>query len=105
MTDLFTEGMTEEQLAYQALFENQLKYTADMINRLREGHKHYTDDCGDYLSAALDLSAKMQDQRMEGIETFTAWMNEMKDDDDFWQDFASDGVSPQIYEWLGHPEG
>lgn len=119
MSNIFIDGMTEQQLELQGIMEDQLEFTARMIDSLREGHQHYTDDCGDYLFAALDLSQKMVNWRMEGITEFEREMLEwqaegkaFKDPEDDWnggegyllENFASDGVSPAVYKFFGVAE-
>src|SRR6266576_6565697 len=82
--DILTRDFTAQELAAQALFEVQLKFTADMINRLREDHPHYTDDCGDYLMAALELSDLLAVERAEGIEALVNFLDEKKKEPNNW---------------------
>lgn len=86
-------GEGEVEKAHRA-FEAQLKHTMNMIKSL-EGHPHFVDDCGDYLFAALELSADMMSPRQNGPEDLHEWMvNEMK----VWV-YATDGVAEEVYEW------
>jgi hypothetical protein len=94
---------TKEELEFQEVFEAQLKYTANYINRLVDSHPHYTDDCGDYLASALLLSLKMAESRQEGIDSFMEWMKEQQQEEQFHllENYASDGISPAVYKFFG----
>lgn len=118
MNDIFTDGMTPEQRILQEVFEAQLLHLAKMIKESIPNHRHYTDDCGDYLTAALDLSSKMAEMRIEGIEVFEDEMEEWRKEARAYEDpsgepddyhgaeayllnnYASDGIAPEVYTWM-----
>lgn len=66
--------MNAEELAAQLALEAQLESTATLITETLTKHPHFTDDCGEYLSSMLTLSAKLMGGRENGItgliETF-----------------------------------
>jgi hypothetical protein len=104
-TDVFIDGMSEEQLKAQEVFEAQLRFTAEMINRMTTTHRHYTDDCGDDLSAALDLSNDLQRARMDGpdalIERLTALAQPTEEDPDFREiDNNYSDVAPEVMAYI-----
>ena len=100
----WTRDFTDQELEYQAVLEAQLKHTVKMINQMVTVHPHYTDDCGDYLFSALELSRDMMLHRMDGIHIFVKWLDDMKkldeDDEDSISNYASDGVAPEVYEFF-----
>lgn len=96
-------GENSEQVEAHLAFESQLRYTQEMLRQTLEEHAHYTDDCGDYLGAALELSYKLQDARTMGVEELLEVMeNLIKEDEEGrseYENFASDGVSQGFDEW------
>lgn len=101
----FQSNYTPEEHAAEDLFEAQLKYTAEMITRLTTDHQHYTDDCGDYLTSALEISLNFAVQRAEGIDNFNRWLHSLVNSSEEFEEFdikefASDGISPAVYKFF-----
>jgi len=59
-------GSTPEEVRAHEALEGQLLHTQELINNALTRHAHYDDDCGDYLTAALQLSADLMDARLAG---------------------------------------
>jgi hypothetical protein len=103
------EGMTPEQAAHAA-FEAQLRHTAELIKSALGPHRHFVDDCGDYLKAALKLSALLQEARMDGVEALIEEMKLLAEPaadvgtDDGMREldasYASDGIAPELDDWV-----
>jgi len=109
MRNAIDGDFTEEEAAAQKMLEGQLTYTANMALENIKNHPHYTDDCGEYLRSALELSAYLMSEREEGIESFTKFLNDKRDeeegkedDDNHWllNDYASDGIAPEVYAYF-----
>ena len=106
--NIFTRDFTEEEAAAQKLLEAQLTYTANMALENIKSHPHFTDDCGEYLRSALELSAAFMTERENGIDQFVNYLNEQKahldgaEEDDNWllNDYASDGIAPEVYAYF-----
>lgn len=86
---LFSRGDTPEIEAAHRAFEAQLGHTMNMIKQM-ETHPHFTDDCGEYLAHALELSSRLQGVRQDGAEALYEMMVEM--------------LKPVPEEWEGRPE-
>lgn len=101
--DILTHGFTEKELEYQAILEAQLLHTSKMIRGMIPDHRHYTDDCGDYLWAALALSEQFIEWRMEGIDQFVISMDRRKEGGADWlgDNFAADGIAPEVIKFFG----
>lgn len=106
---LFSRGESPKVIEAHLAFEAQLAYTRDLINQLVD-HPHFTDDCGEYLASALELSAELQGVRQDGPEALYGKMIEMlKPDPDEWEgrpesewvsqilNYAT--VAPELVEW------
>jgi hypothetical protein len=86
-------GETELEIKAHLAFEAQLRYTAQMIDRVLTSHAHYTDDCGDELLAALDLSMQLQQARMDGPESVLMFIRTLA----MRSDCAEDGEEGPVY--------
>ena len=100
----------EVKEAHQA-FIAQLGHTMKMIKQL-EGHPHFSDDCGEYLAHALELSSRLQGVRQDGPEALYETMKEMlqpvkeewegRPENEWVSDllnYSSDSIAPELYEW------
>jgi hypothetical protein len=110
---LFSRGSTPEVQAAHRAFEAQLAHTMNMIKQM-EYHPHFTDDCGEYLAAALEISADLQMQRQEGAEALYEYMVErVKPNPKDWDEntpeaeripdllnYAGDGIASEITGWV-----
>lgn len=99
MTDsnLFLSGkshMNGHQLKAQQALEAQLLLTSQLIEEVLTRHSHYTDDCGEYLRSALDLSASMMSARENGIDALIEWLEGKEGKID--ENWATDGVSALV---------
>ena len=106
---LFSRGNQEEAKAHRA-FEAQLAHTRNMINQL-EDHPHFTDDCGEYLSHALEITNRLMMARQDGAEALYAEMMDMlkpAEDADQPEDgagvsdllnYSMDSIANELYEW------
>ena len=88
----------------EELFKAQLSHTAAQINSQLGDHYHPTDDCGDYLDAALDLSLRLSSARSNGVEDLSMELLRLLNPTDDkgnvnWEDYATDGVAQEIVEW------
>lgn len=91
--------LTEEEERYQQALEAQLLHTKKKIEDALGDHPHFTDDCGEYLSSALELSAFLQSGRENGMEGLIDAFKELAEDDGesaLWNNFASDGISLEV---------
>jgi hypothetical protein len=103
-------GWTPEEIAAEEAFTAQLKYTAEMIDGMVKdgGHHHFTDDCGDYLFAALDISRDLQAARMNGPEDLIEALKEYAVAEEGYEGedirkidmMACDGVSPGLMKYI-----
>jgi hypothetical protein len=99
MTDhnLFLSGkshMNGHQLKAQEALEAQLQLTGQLIEEMLTRHSHYTDDCGEYLRSALDLSTSMMSARENGIDALIEWMEGKEGKLD--ENWATDGVHAKV---------
>lgn len=98
-----------EQKAHMAL-EAQLLHTERMIHTTLNEHAHYTDDCGEYLSSALELSANLMSARENGTEELLGFFKELAelDEEDDSEDklskvfnnYASDGITKEVSDFI-----
>jgi hypothetical protein len=108
---LFSRGDRPAVIEAHRAFEAQLAHTKDLIIALAD-HPHFTDDCGEYLATALELSAELQGVRQDGPEALYNKMVEMLEPDlDEWRgypesewisqilNYATDGIAPELVEW------
>lgn len=110
ITTIFGNHEVPDELAdAQRALDAQLYHTVDLINGLAR-HPHYTDDCGEYLRAALELSADLMSARENGLEDLYARLLDLAtiidvhvygpDDTDIiykvHEDYACDGVSGAV---------
>lgn len=93
---LFERGNSKELQKAHCVFEAQLGYTMNMIKQL-EAHPHFTDDCGEYLAGALELSFSMQNARQEGVQALYDQMMELLKEGN---EVASDSYSKELVEWM-----
>lgn len=106
---MFSRGNAEEEIAHRA-FEAQLSHTRNMINQL-ETHPHFTDDCGEYLAHALEVTSRLMNARQDGAGALYAEMMDMLQpaaDDDQEQEgaqvsdllmFSTDSLASELVDW------
>lgn len=104
-------GITEEEKKAMVALNGQLLHTQLMIKTTLTEHPHYTDDCGEYLRSALELSYRLMSARENSIEDLIARLKELGEVQQpaevfggeirLFSDYASDGIAPQIFEYLG----
>lgn len=82
----------QKQQAYAAYIA-QLRHTATLINNSLTDHPHFMDDCGDYLTAALDLSNQLTP--LDGIDSILDNFEHID-----LNDFASDGVVEDVIDYF-----
>lgn len=94
---------SEVRKAHEA-FVAQLAHTMKLIKQLEE-HPHFSDDCGEYLAHALELSTKLQAARQDGPEALYDEMVKMlepSEEDPEISDimqYSTDGMSAQLNQW------
>lgn len=89
----------------EEVFKAQLEHTATLINHQLTDHWHPTDDCGDYLHAALDLSARLSFARADGLNALVDEFFELAtlENNNFdggstylYNNYACDGIDEEV---------
>jgi len=98
--------MNDDELKAQEALEAQLRQTQSMIETMLTTHQHYTDDCGEYLRSALELSASLASARENGVEELVAWFKDAAKEGVegqfdmyskyLYENYASDGISGAV---------
>lgn len=88
---------TNEEDMAEEVFKAQLRHTAHIINHSLTTER-FTDDPGDYLYAALDLSTELQQAAMDGSGASILAAIERLDIDNF----ATDGVVQELRDFIDH---
>lgn len=89
---------TEDEKAAQLVLHAQLNLTRNMIEQL-EGHPHFSDDCGEYLWAALSLGAELMDARQNGPDALHEALVMMSEVQGEWE-YASDAMTEEYIQWM-----
>jgi hypothetical protein len=102
-------GENELEIKAHLAFEAQLRHTEKLIHSALNDHAHFTDDCGEYLSAALDLSSQLSSARENGtkelLDQFELFAGPDPEDPDADYSkmetlFATDGVADEVNNFI-----
>jgi hypothetical protein len=119
VADIFSiKDAPQELQNAQAVLEAQLRHTANLIQSALTDHPHFTDDCGEYLRSALELSAFLASRREDGLEALLDGLKELAEAEEVEEavgvapqvvgevdlklenDFASDGVAGEVFNFV-----